>query len=244
MLCVKHSVEWKEQTIYMHPSGLGVAVWCPWGFLSILSLLNPTSRGPFPILVKEYVSECLLCKVYGVPFELCERLERFQRASDLPAFLKRAESELRPNTWAFHMSSVISTTLQLPFTPSFGLLILASLSVPLSFSLLWSPPPPPTSFRAHTFSVKLRVSLSAVRIASSVITGASLLSRCSEYPCWIRCRAFLWFFKRDDWLGDSNPRHSRTMTFPKWFQDSAGQKASWNLFTTQPLNFWTFDKLC
>lgn len=140
MLCVKHSVEWKEQTIFMHPSGLGVAVWCPWGFPSILSLLNPTSRGPFPILVKEYVSECLLCKVYGVPFELCERLERFQRASDLPAFLRRAESELRPNTWAFHMSSVISTTLQLPFTPPFGLLILASLSVPLSFSLLWCPP--------------------------------------------------------------------------------------------------------
>lgn len=142
MLCVKHSVEWKEQTIFMHPSGLGVAVWCPWGFLSILSLLNPTSRGPFPILVKEYVSECLLCKVYGVPFELCERLERFQRASDLPAFLKRAESELRPNTWAFHMSSVISTTLQLPFTPSFGLLILASLSVPLSFFLSCGAPPP------------------------------------------------------------------------------------------------------
>jgi len=197
MLCVRHSVEWKEQTIFMHPSGLlEVAVWCPWGFPYILSLLNPTSQGPFPILVKEYVSECLLCKVYGVPFELCERLERFQRASDLPAFLRRAESKLRPNTWAFHMSSVISTTLQLPFTPPFGLLSFASLCPSLVFSPVVPPPLPHTHtpFRAHTFSVKLRVSLSAVRIASSVITGASLLSRCSEYPCWIRCRAFLWFF--------------------------------------------------
>lgn len=138
MLCVKHSIEWKEQTIFIHPSS---PVWSPWGFPSILSLLNPTSRGPFPILVKEYVSECLLCKVYSVPFELCERLESFQRATDLPAFLRRAESELRPNTWAFHMSPVISTTLQLPFTPPFGLLILASLSVPLSFSLLLCAPP-------------------------------------------------------------------------------------------------------
>lgn len=168
---------WMERADHLYSPHKG-PVWSPWGFPSILSLLNPTSRGPFPILVKEYVSECLLCKVYGVPFELCERLEGFQRASDLPAFLRRAESELRPNTWAFHMSPVISTTLQLPFTPPFGLLILASLSVPLSFSLLLCAP----SFRAHTFSVKLRVSLSAVRIASSVITGASLLSRCSEYP--------------------------------------------------------------
>ncbi len=62
-LFVQHSVEWKEQTISVHPSGLGVALWCLWGFPSILSLLNPTSWGPFPILVKEYVSECLLCKV-------------------------------------------------------------------------------------------------------------------------------------------------------------------------------------
>jgi len=148
MLCVRHSVEWKEQTIFMHPSGLEVAVWCPWGFPYILSLLNPTSQGPFPILVKEYVSECLLCKVYGVPFELCERLERFQRASDLPAFLRRAESKLRPNTWAFHMSSVISTTLQLPFTPPFGLLSFASLCPSLVFSPVV---PPPTHTHTHSF---------------------------------------------------------------------------------------------
>lgn len=64
----------------------------------------------------------------------------------------------------------------------------------LSFSRFLSccvHPLPPPPVRAHTFSLKLRVSLSAVRIASSVITGASLLARCSGYPCrhgWIQCR--------------------------------------------------------
>ncbi len=133
-------------------------------------------------------------RFYNVQFELCERLESVQRASDLPAFPRRAESELRPNTWAFHMSSVISTTLQLPFTPPFGLIILASLSVLLS-CCVHHPPPPPV--RAHTFSLKLRVSLSAVCIASSVITGASLLARCSGYPCRHGCiQTFLWFFSK------------------------------------------------
>lgn len=197
-LCATHSVEWKEQTISFHPSGLGVALWCPWGFPSILSLLNPTSWGPFPILVKEYVSECLLCKVLQRSIWAVwtsGKLPKSLRSPSIPQeSWKRAAAKHMSLSHElgdqYHTTAAVHSSLW-PDNSCF------SLCPSLVFSPVVSTTLPPPPVRAHTFSLKLRVSLSVVCIASSVITGASLLARCSGYPCrhgWIQ--TFLWFFSK------------------------------------------------
>lgn len=256
-LCVTHRVKWKEQTVSFTPVVPELLSDVRGGSPFILSPLNPTSRGPFPILVKEYVSECLLCKVYSVPFELWERLESFQGASDLPAFLRRSERALQPNTWAFHMSSAITRTLQLPFILPFACLIRLSISFYLFLSVFLSFLLPVASlpFKAHTFSLNLMVSLSAVKISSGVITGASLPARCSGYPCrhgWIWCRgdwAFLRFLSR--MIGYETAPTAIRDILEQWDSQNAQiktgsgfQKARRIGLESQPLNFWMFNKLC
>lgn len=59
-LCVTHRVKWKEQTVSFTPVVPELLSDVRGGSPFILSPLNPTSRGPFPILVKEYVSVRML----------------------------------------------------------------------------------------------------------------------------------------------------------------------------------------
>ncbi len=167
-------------------------------------------------------------RFYNVQFELCERLESVQRASDLPAFPRRAEGELRPNTWAFHMSSVISTTLQLPFTPPFGLIILASLSVLLSCCV--HHPPPASCQGSHILSKAQSEFVCGVYRKQCNHRGLSAgqMFRVSM-QAWLNSN-FSVVLYQDDWLRDSNPWHSRTATFSKWVQDSAGQKDTIGIF--------------